>query len=96
MARALYREWFVEFRFPGHEKIIRVASALGDIPKGWDVKPLPECVVVNPRVAVPREGEKPFVPMGWRRIVQRLFSSLRGRVPPDSQDLRPALVPRAV
>jgi len=38
MARALYREWFVLFRFPGHEKIPRVASALGDIPKGWEVR----------------------------------------------------------
>jgi type I restriction enzyme S subunit len=37
MARALYREWFVLFRFPGHEKIPRVASVLGDIPKGWEV-----------------------------------------------------------
>jgi len=40
MARALYREWFVQFRFPGHEKLPRVASALGDIPKGWEVKKL--------------------------------------------------------
>ena len=38
MARALYREWFVEFRFPGHDKISRVASPLGDIPQGWEVK----------------------------------------------------------
>ena len=38
MARALYREWFVEFRFPGHDKIPRVASPLGDIPEGWEVK----------------------------------------------------------
>ncbi len=38
MARALYREWFVHFRFPGHEKLPRVASALGDIPKGWAVQ----------------------------------------------------------
>lgn len=28
MARALYREWFVHFRFPGHEKLPRVASPL--------------------------------------------------------------------
>ena len=33
MARALYREWFVHFRFPGHEKPPRVASPLGDTPK---------------------------------------------------------------
>ena len=26
MARALYREWFVHFRFPGHEHHPRVAS----------------------------------------------------------------------
>jgi type I restriction enzyme S subunit len=36
MARALYREWFVRFRFPGHEKLPRVASPLGDIPTGWE------------------------------------------------------------
>jgi type I restriction enzyme S subunit len=37
MARALYREWFVTFRFPGHEKAKLVASPLGDIPHGWGV-----------------------------------------------------------
>jgi len=37
MARALYREWFVHSRFPGHEKLPRVASPLGDIPQGWEV-----------------------------------------------------------
>ena len=40
MARALYREWFVHFRFPGHEKHPRVASPLGDIPQGWEVLPI--------------------------------------------------------
>jgi type I restriction enzyme S subunit len=38
MARNLYREWFVHFRFPGHEKLPRVASLLGDIPQDWEVK----------------------------------------------------------
>ena len=42
MARALYREWFVHFRFPGHETHPRVPSPLGDIPQGWDVKKLGE------------------------------------------------------
>jgi type I restriction enzyme S subunit len=40
MARALYREWFVHFRFPGHESVPRVPSPLGEIPKGWEVKKL--------------------------------------------------------
>jgi len=35
MARALYREWFVHFRFPGHEKHPHLDSALGAIPQGW-------------------------------------------------------------
>jgi type I restriction enzyme S subunit len=38
MARSLYREWFVNFRFPGHEKVPLVDSPLGPIPKGWEVK----------------------------------------------------------
>lgn len=42
MARALYREWFVHFRFPGHENHLRVASPLGEIPQGWEVKRLDE------------------------------------------------------
>lgn len=35
MARNLYREWFVEFRFPGHEQVPLVESNLGLIPAGW-------------------------------------------------------------
>lgn len=35
MAQSLYREWFVEFRFPGHEKARFIDSPLGRIPEGW-------------------------------------------------------------
>jgi type I restriction enzyme S subunit len=38
MAQAIYREWFVNFRFPGHEKVKLINSPLGTIPEGW--KPL--------------------------------------------------------
>ena len=44
MARALYREWFVHFRFPGHESVPKVPSPLGEIPKGWEVKKLGDFV----------------------------------------------------
>ncbi len=37
MAQNLYREWFVKFRFPGHEQALFVDSPLGKIPEGWDV-----------------------------------------------------------
>jgi type I restriction enzyme S subunit len=35
MARAIYREWFVKFRYPGHEDVPLVDSALGPIPDEW-------------------------------------------------------------
>lgn len=35
MARALYREWFVKFRYPGHEKVPLEDSKLGKIPQDW-------------------------------------------------------------
>ncbi|MGB3476406.1 MAG: restriction endonuclease subunit S [Mycobacterium sp.] len=36
MARAIYREWFVKFRYPGYEDVPLVDSALGPIPEGWE------------------------------------------------------------
>jgi type I restriction enzyme S subunit len=56
MARSLYREWFVHFRFPDHDKVKMVPSPLGLIPQGWEVKKLGEVADVNraqinPRVA---------------------------------------------
>ena len=35
MAQAIYREWFVNFRFPGHAQVKLVASPLGKISQGW-------------------------------------------------------------
>ena len=42
MAQAIYREWFVNFRFPGHENVKLVDSTLGQIPEGWEVVTLKE------------------------------------------------------
>lgn len=35
MARRIYEEWFVHFRFPGHEQAKMVESELGLVPEGW-------------------------------------------------------------
>ena len=64
MAQALYREWFVHFRFPGHEKRRMVESALGMIPEGWEVVKVSAAVYIDPPTRLTKEGEKPFVPMG--------------------------------
>ena len=66
MARALYREWFVNFRFPGHENIKLVDSALGKIPKGWEIGAFTEIADVlsggTPKTDVAEywNGEIPF------------------------------------
>ena len=46
MARTLYREWFVLFRFPGHDKVKMVPSPLDPIPQGWKVMKLGEIAEV--------------------------------------------------
>ena len=35
-ARLLYREWFVHFRFPGHER----SKIVDGVPEGWEVAPI--------------------------------------------------------
>ena len=40
MARSLYREWFVHFRYPSHESVPLVDSPLGQIPQGWEIDAL--------------------------------------------------------
>lgn len=38
MAKTVYQEWFVKFRFPNHENVKMIESELGLIPEGWEVK----------------------------------------------------------
>lgn len=42
MARRIYREWFLHFRYPGHEddELVPSDTELGKIPEGWEVKKL--------------------------------------------------------
>jgi type I restriction enzyme S subunit len=56
MARALYREWFVHFRFPGHESVPLVPTPLGDIPQGWEVSTLGEHLVALESGKRPKGG----------------------------------------
>ena len=51
LARTIYREWFVEFRFPGHEQVEMVESELGLIPQGWEVRGLGDLCNVVPGYA---------------------------------------------
>jgi type I restriction enzyme, S subunit len=44
MAQTLYREWFVHFRFPGHQKVKMVNLPLGKIPEGWEIRQIDEVI----------------------------------------------------
>ena len=66
MAQAIYREWFVHFRFPGHEDVDFVETELGEVPAGWEVVPFTEIADVlsggTPRTKVDEywNGDIPF------------------------------------
>ena len=58
-ARMLYREWFIRFRFPGHEHV----EITEGIPDGWEVQPASTAFEVNP--STPRNDDEEIlcVPM---------------------------------
>lgn len=37
MAQEIYKEWFIRFRFPGHEKVKFISSKLGKLPQTFNV-----------------------------------------------------------
>jgi type I restriction enzyme S subunit len=71
MARALYREWFVHFRFPGHESVPRVPSTLGEIPQGWEVKKLGEIAEEMRRNVAKGQLDEPQPYVGLEHIPRR-------------------------
>lgn len=44
-AQRLYKEWFVDFRFPGHE----TTKFVNGIPEGWEKKKVGELILKTPR-----------------------------------------------
>ncbi|KAA3607987.1 MAG: restriction endonuclease subunit S [Planctomycetota bacterium] len=79
MARALFKSWFVDFdpvrakaegRDPSLPQPLAdifparlVNSELGEIPEGWEVKPLPEVVTVNPSRSLRKGDVAPYLDM---------------------------------
>jgi type I restriction enzyme S subunit len=61
LARSLYREWFVRFRFPGHLQTSLVEGELGPIPEGWRVLPLGDICSTIGAGTTPRRSD----PSNW-------------------------------
>ena len=59
MAESLYKEWFVRFRFPGHED----AEFENGIPKGWERKRADEAICFNPAIKARDQSSFTIIPM---------------------------------
>lgn len=46
MAQVIYREWFVRFRYRGHEEVSLAGSSLGPIPADWTVSTCGEMLTI--------------------------------------------------
>ena len=71
ITQAIYTEWFVNFRFPGHEKVKMVDSGtdFGKIPEGWEVKSIGDILTVKygknlPKTKITESGEYPVYGAG--------------------------------
>lgn len=56
MARRLFEEWFVHFRFPGHSPTV-------DRPDEWPAGTAADLIDFDPPTPLPRATSKPFIPM---------------------------------
>lgn len=71
MAQAIYREWFVHFRYPGHENATLVDSAVGPVPEGWRLVSVEQLVEVA-KVTVDPSTLDPATPaVGLEHIPRR-------------------------
>ncbi len=59
MAENLYKEWFVRFRFPGHEN----AEFENGIPRGWELIRADVAIDFNPTLKVGNQKDYTIIPM---------------------------------
>jgi type I restriction enzyme S subunit len=86
IARSFYREWFTDFRFPGHADCKFVSSSRGKIPEGWQMKSLASLI-------------KSHIGGGWGKEESDATHSepawvIRGTDIPDARICRVEKVPR--
>lgn len=79
MSRGLFEEWFVRFRFPGHESVPLVDTPDGPLPQGWSWGQAKDVIAFDPKTKIPKDGDKPFIPMGHLDTVTSLIA------PPESR-----------
>lgn len=58
-AQRLYKEWFVDLRFPGYEH----TKITDGVPEGWEKCSLGDVIEFDPKVQLTKDQMKQFVPM---------------------------------
>lgn len=69
-ARLLYREWFVHFRFPGHEHV----EITNGLPRGWKARTLGSMVDVVKDTVKPTDFSEDDIHIGLEHIPRRSFT----------------------
>lgn len=59
-AQTIFNEWFINFHFPGYEKVKMIKNEMGEIPEGWEVKKLEEVFDVSIGRTPPRQEHRWF------------------------------------
>lgn len=68
MARRLFAEWFVHFRFPGHQDVPLVDTPDGPLPEGWEWRQLG-------RLASLKSGDQKLTKKAYRSEGVRAYSA---------------------
>ena len=58
-AQRLYKEWFIDLRFPGHEH----TRIVDGVPEGWAQCTLNDVIEFDPKVSLQKDRMKQFIPM---------------------------------
>ena len=71
MAENLYKEWFVRFRFPGHEN----AEFENGIPKEWEYKRAEDVIEFNPKIKTNNQMFFTIIPMEALSTISMVLDS---------------------
>ena len=63
-AQRLYKEWFVDLRFPGHEN----TPIVDGVPEGWSSCKLSDVISFKPKVKLTKERMKQFYGSGYQPV----------------------------
>ena len=93
MARRLYEEWFVHFRFPGHEDTPILDTPEGPLPEGWERSQVSEASEYVNRGIAPKYAEDgPSLVINQKCIRDQRLSlgpaRRQQRVIPDAKQIR--------